>query len=308
MDHHFLTYGRLSEDFEAYIHAKQKAIKVVRAETKEQVKRLLPDVNAVAGFNFLEGHDIGHIQWIHSFGAGVDSYLQLDGFHHDLVLSRTSGDLSIKMAECCAAYVLQDLRALPSLADQQSNADWNQLPTKNLYDQNILILGTGTIGQGIGKYFQRMCNQVIGLSKNKHKKPGFDDLIDWKDLKKGIAADIVINTLPNTKETVGILDHAFFDRFGDAFFINIGRGETVHEDALFLALQNGQVRKAVLDVFEIEPLPKDSKLWTHPDILISPHQSGITTIEDVIEGFESVLQAIEQEETHPLMVDIKKGY
>jgi phosphoglycerate dehydrogenase-like enzyme len=308
MEYRFLTYGRLSEEFQLFVQDKYPSLDVIRADTKEEIISALPKVNAIAGFNFLSDEDLSSIEWIHAFGAGVDSYVKLDGLNSNTILTRTSGDLPIKMGEYCLAYVLHDLQSISSIEANQRSHIWKQYPTQNLHDLNVLILGTGTIGQGIARQFQRASNRVIGLNRNRLKKAGFDEIIDWNDLNKELEIDIIINTLPSTNETDSLLDESFFHHFNRTLFINVGRGKTIHNESLLKALHDDQVRKAILDVFDVEPLPGDSPFWQHDRIIVSPHQSGITTIDDVSSSFELIYEAIENGETNHLFVDLEKAY
>jgi len=118
----------------------------------------------------------------------------------------------------------------------------------------------------------------------------------------------IINTLPHHKATQGLLDTAFFARFAQALFINIGRGQSVNTEDLKLALDTDRIRYCVLDVFDEEPLPAASWLWHHPRVFISPHQAAITDIDDIATSFVTALQAISQKAPNTCFVDRDKSY
>ncbi len=90
--------------------------------------------------------------------------------------------------------------------------------------------------------------------------------------------------------------------------MNVGRGKSLVEDDLLWALENGHVRKAVLDVYQTEPLPSDSPLWDHSGVIMTPHHSGLTTFEDIRKSFEESVKAIKSGTRNQLFVNINQGY
>ncbi|MDI3242424.1 NAD(P)-dependent oxidoreductase [Arthrobacter sp. AL08] len=95
------------------------------------------------------------------------------------------------------------------------------------------------------------------------------------------AADAIVNTLPGTASTEKLFDRKIFSaKKPGTVFINVGRGSVVDEDALLEALDSGQVSYACLEVFAVEPLPVDSPLWDHPNVLVSPHSSALSAAEN----------------------------
>jgi phosphoglycerate dehydrogenase-like enzyme len=94
----------------------------------------------------------------------------------------------------------------------------------------------------------------------------------------------------------------------DAGFINVGRGATVEEQALITALDSGNIHSAILDVVDVEPLPEPSPLWTRPNVMITPHISAVTELNEAFECFAQTLLALEKEQMVPNQVDFSKGY
>ena len=113
------------------------------------------------------------------------------------------------------------------------------------------------------------------------------------DLERAlIAADFLVCSLPSTPETRGLLDARFFSQLDNAFIVNVGRGELIDEEALIAALDRGRVRGAALDVFQTEPLPVDSPLWTHPRVIITPHIANYwvdPALEQIVHVYGQVL-------------------
>ena len=99
-----------------------------------------------------------------------------------------------------------------------------------------------------------------------------------------------------------------FALMGGAYLINVGRGALVDEAAIIPALDAGHLRGAALDVFDVEPLPAESPLWKHPKVLISPHISGVTSVEGATAGFLHALEALENHQRPDNAVDVTRGY
>ncbi len=121
-------------------------------------------------------------------------------------------------------------------------------------------------------------------------------------------ADWLIVTLPLTAETEGLINRDVMMACRGAVLLNAGRGAVVEEGAIVEALDNGWLRGAALDVFETEPLPVDSPLWQDQRVMISPHISGLTTIEGASAGFLECLAAFERGEPTRWLVDRARQY
>ncbi|MEN8248776.1 MAG: NAD(P)-dependent oxidoreductase, partial [Bacteroidota bacterium] len=252
---------------------------------------------------------ISSLSWIHTFGAGVDSFMKLDNLSNKTVISRTTGKLGHKIGEYCLTYILLDIKNVHSIYRNQAIGHWEQLYQQYLDNQKVLILGTGHVGKGIAGVLKGRCATISGLSRSLQSCHEFDRMYSWQDLEDlDKEYDIIINTLPNTQKTFNIIDNRFFSHFRNIHFINVGRGETVNEDDLLRALESGFVRRATLDVFKTEPLPESSALWDHDKIVITPHQSGITDVDDVISSFDQAYQGYIKGDDSSLYVNKKEGY
>lgn len=309
-EYKLLTYGRLSAEFESHIRDRYPEIKITRPRSRQEITAKFGEVNVVAGFDFLEDEDMSSIKWIHSFGAGVDSFLKkIDRFNTNLLISRTTGKLGDKIGEYCMTYVLAHLKHLFSTYQHQQEKKWIQLPGENLFDKKVLIIGTGSIGQGIATAFKNKVKLIAGANRTGKVNGPFDAVYSWieMDIEKE-KFDIVISALPNTPHTQNILDKKFFANFKNALFLNIGRGDSVNEQDLVDALEHEHLEKVVLDVFKEEPLSKESKLWEHNKVVITPHQAGLTTIEEVMESFDLAYQAMRNKTKNNLFIDLENGY
>jgi phosphoglycerate dehydrogenase-like enzyme len=235
-----LTSGDLSKEFKDFIDDSYPEINCLQAKSKEEVGKLLPKAQFVAGFNFLTNHEMKHLKWIHSFSAGVDSYMKLT-FPDNCLLSKTTGKMGNRMGEYCMAYILEDLKHMQLMHHNQSLKAWIPLKQERLYHQTIYIIGTGYVGSEIAKMFKPLTQSVKGINTSGDLKQNFDHCMAWNEITKNTLEEncIVINTLPSTSDTRGIVNLDFFKKLINCLFLNVGRGATVNEDDLLKALANG---------------------------------------------------------------------
>jgi phosphoglycerate dehydrogenase-like enzyme len=306
--YHILTSARHGEAFEQYVRQHHPELKCTYAQSEEEAFSILPEVNALAGFNFLHKTDLSHLKWVHSFGAGIDAFLR-HNFSQDLLFTKTEGEMGKRMAEYSLTHVLTSLQKINYFQQLQHKREWIQTETDALFERDIYILGTGNIGSAIAKIFKPLANKVVGINTRANLINGFSACITIEQLKRlKLDQAIFINTLPLTAATKDLIDASIFNNKKDLIFINVGRGATLNEVDLLHAIEKEQVKKAILDVFRKEPLPEDSKLWNNKAITITPHISGLTSFEDVISSFEQVYAAIKKGTEVPYQVDIKRQY
>lgn len=304
-----LTSGRLGKEFEEYV-SEFRDISCTYLAEPDEVKERIKEFNILAGLNFYQDLNISHTCWIHTFSAGVESVINHKFLNNKTIITRTVGNMGVKMGEYCLSYVLHIYKNISSAAENQKNKTWDQLMAENIFRKNILIFGTGGIGSGIAQVFHPLAQSVTGVNRSGRAAENFDEIIQWDELdKKNLSYyDVIINALPLTKETEKVFNEDILRRFADCIFINVGRGASVVEEGLLKALEEGYIKKAVLDVFEEEPLAENSILWRHPRILITPHHSALTDIEDVKMSFEKVFGAVKKGERNNLFVDHQRSY
>jgi len=233
--------------------------------------------------------DISGYDWIHCAGAGTDHLLKaLPTSEEDRpLMTRTIGRMGDQMGAYCLSYALADLQKHRARQEAQREKRWDSqaLAPSELFESDVLVIGTGAIGSSIAACFRPLAQSVTGLSRSGRPAPHFDRVQPWSkpgSLKKKA---FVIAALPSTNSTEAIIDASFFSRLRQAVFINVGRGATVAMGDLRDALSSGQVRNAALDVFSEEPLPTDHWCWDHPQVTVTPHVSGITRPEDSADAF-----------------------
>lgn len=308
----FATYGRLSTAFKRYIdddYSNRLSCDVFDSE--DDLLQALPGYNAFAGFRLPARAAVSNLRWIHSFGAGVDTFLQYKAsFDTSLILTRSVGNMGTRMAEYCLAYLLYDLKGIATSHQQQQQSLWAPLSLKDLFEQNVLVLGTGEIGEAIIEMLKPLCHRVIGVNRSGKAESHHIEIWSWEELLaedlRGI--DAIINTLPHTEQTKGLINTSLLEKLEGVTLINVGRGSCLDTEALRQALAREWVRLAVLDVFEEEPLPATSDLWANERVIITPHHASRTTAADVEESFREVHDAILHQKPSSLIVDINRGY
>lgn len=217
------------------------------------------------------------VQWIFVASAGVEKMPAQAIADRGIVVSNVRGIHKKPMAESILAHLLAIKRVLPFIYEQQRKKTWNQ-QTK-LYELNgstALIIGPGAIGSEVGRMLQAFDVYTIGVNRSGNSAPHMDETHKIEKLKELLPkADVIISVLPSTGDTKHLISYEDFTLMKkDAIFMNFGRGDLVKTEDLVRALKEEQIFHAVLDVYEEEPLPSDSKLWELNNITISPHISS----------------------------------
>lgn len=251
----------------------------------------MPNAGMVAGADaavvwrvepeWLERQD-SRLRWVHTGGAGVE-HLPLAALRQrGIVVTNNSGVHVPNMPEHVLALMLAFARRLPTLLRAQAAHEWRDEATHRevfeLAGQTVLLVGMGDIGLGLGERAAALGMRVTGLRRRTDQPapPFVERVFGLDDLYAALAdADHVAISLPQTRETVGMVDAAAFAAMKPgAFLYNVGRGSIVDGDALADALRSGQLAGAGLDVTEPEPLPADSPLWDMENVIITSHTSG----------------------------------
>jgi phosphoglycerate dehydrogenase-like enzyme len=165
------------------------------------------------------------------------------------------------------------MKAAGVAADQQRRHEWEHLDLRDLDGARVLILGHGSIGTAVEERLVPFgVEEVVKVARR--ARDGVHGVDELAALLPG--ADVVVNILPATPATEGLLDADMLAAMRrGALLVNAGRGATVDTDALRAALEDGRVR-AVLDVVEPEPLPAEHPLWDAPNLILTPHSAGDT--------------------------------
>ncbi|MGD6776055.1 D-2-hydroxyacid dehydrogenase [Sutcliffiella horikoshii] len=308
-----LFTGRLVKELERLLNSEEMLKgRGVRFVADEEVSSEDLDwADAYVAFHPVAHFQFGNLKWVHSLGAGVDRYMALgDRWPEDVLLTRTITSFGRKIGEYALSYMLKETQLHDRFRDQQGRAEWKMVSPRALDEMKVVVFGTGEIGQELARILGFFGVQVDGVSRSGADKDYFFRVMSLCEVDDSsfTEADFIINTLPLTKETVGLFDERLFGCMNQAVFINVGRGGTVDHGALLNALDSGALKEAVLDVFEEEPLPADSPLWNHPGVTVTPHISAITTPEEAVVCFLETLEAVESGGELRNRVDVGRGY
>ncbi|MGI8383885.1 D-2-hydroxyacid dehydrogenase [Robertmurraya sp. P23] len=307
--HNILIAGEYQKEFETYFpNMKQKKFRFLPVEAITEFD--LDWADAYVGFKPCANFQLSNVKWVHSFNAGVNNYLDIEGWkENQVLLTRTICSFGERISEYCLSYILTNLQYHGQFQQQHQQKKWIQKTPKLLKDVTIVIFGTGAIGQEVAKTFTHFGSTVIGFSESGKQKEYFHKIFPINSVSSIIGkADWIINTLPLTQHTKQLFNKELFSQMKSVGFINVGRGATVDEKALITALDSGNIHTAILDVVEIEPLPEDSTLWVRKDVIITPHISAVTQLNEAIMCFAQTLQAIESNKPLSNSVDFDKGY
>jgi len=211
---------------------------------------------------------------------------------------------------------------LVEFARRQQEHRWDRpgYTYRTLQGQVMGILGLGEIGSVIAQVAKTfgMSTRAYVLDKSKHDGKAADQLFGGEDpaaLTSFLGElDYLVNTLPSTSQTKHLLSKLHngnptlsYCRKG-CTFVNVGRGNIVLEKDLVVALQEGWLGGAILDVFECEPLDKSSLLWDLPNVTITPHVSGMSMASDVATVFADNLELFMKGKNLKYVVNWEKGY
>ncbi|HUQ84255.1 MAG TPA: D-2-hydroxyacid dehydrogenase [Gemmatimonadaceae bacterium] len=253
---------------------------------------------------------MGNVRWVHCTGAGVDSWLYPNELPRELLLTRTSESFGVYIAEWALARALACRQQILELAEHQRKHEWAPRDVGYVRGSRAVVVGTGDVGAHIGRLFAALGAEVCGVSRSGRGDSGvFSSLSRVSELRTlAASADWLIVTVPLTSDTRGLISREILSACRGAVLINAGRGATVDESAIPAALDAGWLSGAILDVFEVEPLPADSPLWDDRRVMISPHSSGPTTADGAVAGFLECLAEIEQGQTPTRTVDREREY
>jgi phosphoglycerate dehydrogenase-like enzyme len=297
---------------------------VIFTPDRDEFDRTLARAEVVCAFQAPE--DIlaraPHLRWFQFPGAGIDNLLRTGMLTKGspVVVTSVAGIHAIPISEYVLASMLMFAHRFPDMVrlQQQHNwaygRRWDALRGTELYGKTLGIIGLGGIGRRIAQLGRAFGMRVLGLrrSASATSDPDVDELYPPQRLRDLLgASDYVVLAVPLTPETERMIgEHELLAMRPTAYLVNVSRGRVIDEQALIRALQSGWIAGAGLDVTVEEPLPKDSPLWDMPNVILTPHMSGLT------DQYSARLTAIFTENLRryragkPLLhiVDPEKGY
>ncbi len=260
--------------------------------------------------------DLPNLAAIFSLGAGVDHVLVDPDLPSAPIVRVVDRDLTQRMSEWVVLQVMLHFRQFRRYDRQQRERVWaedEQQPAAG--DVRVGVLGLGELGRDAALKLKQIGFDVAGWSRTPRAATDIATYHGAEGLEQMLArTDILVSLLPLTPETRGMLDKHLIGklardgRLGGPFLINGGRGGSQVEADIAAALRSGALKGASLDVFEQEPLPKDSPLWDAPNLYISPHNAAISEPKAVARYIAEAILAFERGAPLVNLVDRQRGY
>jgi glyoxylate/hydroxypyruvate reductase A len=282
--------------------------KIGRAEDIDYAVAWLPPANVLKS--------LPNLKVIFSLGAGVDAILKDPTLPEGVPVARVNDpDLTMRMSEYVVLHVLMHHRQQRRLNHNQREKVWDSFATHAASAVTVGIMGLGVMGSDAARKLAVLGFKVVGWSRSRKTIPEVECFAGQQEFDSFLErTDILVCLLPHTPETTGIIDRGIIARlsrkgpFGAPILINAGRGKQQVEADILAALDSGALHAATLDVFESEPLAKDSPLWTHPRVTVTPHVAADSDPETIT---AYVLRQIRRHQKGlPVenVVDSKRGY
>lgn len=253
---------------------------------------------------------------VFALGAGVDSILSKLYAHPEMLdasipLFRLEDTgMGLQMQEYAVSQVLHWFRRFDDYQALKNQAIWKPLPEYTREEFGVGIMGAGVLGSKVAESLQAWGFPLRCWSRSRKSWPGVESYAGREELRAFLnQTRVLINLLPNTAQTVGIINSELLDQLPDgAYVLNLARGVHVQEADLLAALDSGKLKGAMLDVFSQEPLPQESPLWRHPRVAMTPHIAAVTRPAEAIDYIARTITQLEKGEPVTGQVDRARGY
>lgn len=257
------------------------------------------------------------LKWVHSNTSGVDFFLFPEFVESDVLLTSEKGLVGEHLADHAFGLLLMLTRQLKTTI-QYGTAAWNHRPEMRAKMFELTGLNMGVFGfGGTGKATARRAH-AFGMKVSAVDREQVEPTLEVPDVwgperldDLVLSADVLSLCTPLTKETRGLFDRQRFESMkSTAILVNVTRGEIVIEDDLVWALENDQIAGAALDVTPEEPLPPSSRLWSLPNVVMSPHTAGASQFRSSrnIDRFVRNLDLFLRGENLEGLIDKRLGY
>jgi glyoxylate/hydroxypyruvate reductase A len=282
--------------------------KVGRAEDIDYAVAWLPPANVLKS--------LPNLKVIFSLGAGVDAILKDPTLPEGVPIARVNDpDLTMRMSEYVVLHVLMHHRQQRRLDQNQREKIWDPFATHAASAVTVGIMGLGVMGSDAARKLAVLGFKVVGWSRSRKTIPEVECFAGQAEIDSFLErTDILACLLPHTPETTGIINRRVIAKlsrkgpFGAPILINAGRGKQQVEADILAALDSGALYAATLDVFESEPLAKDSPFWTHPRVTVTPHVAADSDPETITAYVLRQIRRHQRGLAVENVVDSKRGY
>ncbi|EMH0672190.1 glyoxylate/hydroxypyruvate reductase GhrA [Klebsiella pneumoniae] len=253
---------------------------------------------------------------VFALGAGVDSILSKLRDHPDMLplsipLFRLEDTgMGRQMQEYAVSQVLHWFRRFDDYQALKLASRWQPLPEYRADEFTVGIMGAGVLGAKVAESLQPWGFPLRVWSRSRKSWPQVQSFAGQAELGEFLQGTrVLINLLPNTAETAGIINQTLLAQLPDeSYVLNLARGVHVVEEDLLAALNSGKLKGAMLDVFSREPLPQESPLWAHPRVAMTPHVAAVTRPMEAITYIAETISRLERGELVSGQVDRQRGY
>lgn len=256
-------------------------LKITLEDDGRRLDENLKTADVLFGWNFNRknlAERAPRLRWIHAPGAGINHFLPFDWLPENVEFTNNRGIHGARAHEYAIMAILMLNNRLPEMVTHQRAGRWRQCFNSGIEGKTLLIVGVGSVGSGLAAWAKRFGMKVIGVRRTGQPRPSVDEMHKPAALRRLLPrADFVAITTPATASTtqmLGAKEIALLKK--GAGLLNYSRAALVDYDALRKRLVRGEV-SAILDVFDPEPLPRDSPLWKTPNLIITPHCSSDDT-------------------------------
>jgi glyoxylate/hydroxypyruvate reductase A len=300
--------------------------RALRAQEPGLDLRVAPDLGSVTDIEYALVWNPPHgllrtlpnLQLIVSVGAGVDGILSDLELPDVPIVRYVDPDLTGRMVEYIVLHVLYHHRRMSEFRELQASRRWQYLPEPAAQEVRVGIMGLGVLGSAAAKGLGAFGYRVHGWSRAPKSVENVTCFAGAGELDSFLAAtDILAVLLPLTAETRGIINRALLRKLSLAgrakelpgpVLINAGRGGLQIDADILAALETGELYAASLDVFETEPLPQASPLWSHPHLVLTPHNAAESVPAAIVRYALEQVQRQRRGERLPYLIDRRQGY
>jgi phosphoglycerate dehydrogenase-like enzyme len=276
----------------------------------------MKDIDLMVCFDPFDKIDISlfpNLKWIQLSSAGIN-HVPIDKvLSQNILLTNNRGGYSIPIAEWIVLKVLEMIKNTKEFYDKQNKKVWKMdTSLMELHGKTVGFIGTGSIASEAAKRLETFGVNIIGINSSGKEAEHFHQTFSIEEIDDVVSkCDFLVIATPYTEKTHHLIDESIFSHMKDeTYLLNIARGSIIDEEALINNLKSGKIKKAALDVFEVEPLPEDSPLWEMENVIISPHNSWVSDMNSS-KRYEIVYKNMKKYingEKLVNIVDLKRGY
>jgi len=301
-----------------YVADHNGAPRTLSAEEQSRWSDLMKSADILFDFDRLDPDNMPanapKLRWVQATSAGIGEFLRRTKLDQSgIAFTTASGVHARPLAEFASLGLLYFFRDMPYLERMKQASHWERYTVQGLEGARALIVGLGSVGREIARDCAHFGVEVWGTRRSGGEAPeGVSRMIDQKQIREVLPeVDALILACPLTEETRGLIGKSELAALKPgAVIVNVARGQVIDEAAMYEGLKSGRIKGAALDVFEVEPLPKDSPMWTLPNVLISPHSASTVTAENsrIVDIFLDNLGRFGRGEALRNLFDRDRGY